>query len=200
MRRIVLLLQNVLFCMNHDSTRFLFEGGATCLVLRPNLAMKWTVYIWKHDPHLIASMWYIDLCLYHTQWWWSAQLHQGGILEDYPTSIKGNDFSFNEPTRVDFQSHDSRLSMSVCQVQRFREKSTEGRFTKQKHKVFRYFFRLVTWVSSIYIPCIAVSDFKGERPHVLLEICKKNITIFMSSIHFILFLASCQFFSPKKQQ
>lgn len=33
-----------------------------------------------------------------------------------------------------------------------------------------------------HLPCIAVSDFTGERPHVLLKLCKTNITILISSI------------------
>ena len=90
--------------------------------------------------------------------------------------------------------------MSVCQVQNLGQKIHRRSLQTINAQSIWICFRFVKWVSSIYIPCIAVSDFTGERPHVLLKLCKKNITILISSIRLNTFSCFMSTFFPEKKK
>ena len=89
--------------------------------------------------------------------------------------------------------------MSVCQVQNSGQKIHRRSLHTRNVQSIWICFRFVKWVSSIYIPYIAVSDFTGERPHALLKLCKKNITILISSIRLNTFSCFMSTFFPEKK-
>ena len=86
-----------------------------------------------------------------------------------------------------------------CQVQNSGQKIHRRSLHTRNVQSIWICFRFVKWVSFIYIPCIAVSDFTGERPHVLLKLGKKNITILISSIRLNTFSCLTSTFFPEKK-